>query len=86
MEVLGLTQHVLEPTHKLGNTLDVIYIERPETIKVIHTFIGGYVSDYKIVGIEIKLYKQLPRNITTRKRVEEFQPRKCCPTLQQNRI
>ena len=68
MKRLGLTQHVLEPTHKLGNTLDIIYTESLEINKVLYTFIGGYVSDHKIVGIEIKLRIQFPRNITTRKR------------------
>ena len=51
MEALGLTQHVLEPTHKLGNTLDIIYTECLEIIKVLHMFIGQYVSDHRIVGI-----------------------------------
>ena len=37
MEALGLIQHLLEPAHKLGNTLDVIYLESLETIKVLHT-------------------------------------------------
>ena len=59
---------MLEPTHKLGNTPDIIYTEGLETIKVLHTFIGAYVSDHKIVGIDIKLRKKLPRNITIRKR------------------
>ena len=51
MEALGLTQHVLEQTNKLGNTLDVIHTESIETIKVLHTFIGGHVSDLKIARI-----------------------------------
>ena len=68
METLGLTQHVLDPTHKLGNSLDIIYTESLETMKVLHEFIGGYASDHKLVGIEINLRKPLPINITTRKR------------------
>ena len=82
--ILTLTQHVLEPTHKLGNTLDVILTESLETIKVLHMFIGGYVSDHKKVWIEIKDWKQLPRNITHQEgRLQEFQPRNFCSTLQQ---
>ena len=87
MEALGLIQHVLEPTHKLGNTLDVIYTESLETIKVIYSFIGGYVSDHKIVGIEMKLRRQLPRNVTARKRdYKNFNIENLLNTSNNNRI
>ena len=28
MEALGLSQHIKKPTHRLGNTLDLIYTDR----------------------------------------------------------
>ena len=42
MEALELTQHVLEPTHKLGNTLDVIYTESIETKYCTHLWEDMY--------------------------------------------
>ena len=55
MEALGLKQHIIEPMHKLGNTLDLIYTESIEAIEVFHAFIGNYISGHKIVGIELQL-------------------------------
>ena len=55
MEALGIKQHIIEPTHKLGNTLDLIYTESIEAIDILLTFIGNYISDHRIVGIELQL-------------------------------
>ena len=60
MEALGLKQHIIKPVwvFKLGNTLDLIYTESIETIEVLHAFIGNYISEHRIVGIELQLKKQ----------------------------
>ena len=43
MEAMGLIQHIIEPTHQLGNTLDLINTESLEAVKVIHAFLGDYI-------------------------------------------
>ena len=52
MEAMGLIQHIIEPTHQLGNTLDFIYTESLETVKVLHAFLGDYISHHKLAVIE----------------------------------
>ena len=62
MEALGLVQHIDKPTHHLGNTLDHIYTESLDQLGVQHAFIGSYISNHRLVGIEInskKYSKQL---------------------------
>ena len=44
-EALGLTQHIEKPKHRLGNTLDLIYTESLDRVRVIHSFIGNFISD-----------------------------------------
>ena len=58
MEAMGLIQHIIEPTHQLGNTLDIIYTESLEAIKVVLAFLGDYISDHRLAGIELQLRKQ----------------------------
>ena len=57
MEALGLVQHIDKPTHQLGNTLDHIYTESLDQLGVQHAFIGPYLSDHRLVGIEINVKK-----------------------------
>ena len=59
MEALGLGQHIDKPTHQLGNTLDHIYTESLDQLEVQHAFIGPYLSDYRLVGIEINVRKHI---------------------------
>ena len=59
MEALGLQQHIDKPTHRLGNTLDLIYMESLDRVGVIHSFIGNFISDHRIIGIELKIKKNL---------------------------
>ena len=40
VEALGLQQHIDKPMHRLGNTLDLIYTESLDRVRVIHSFIG----------------------------------------------
>ena len=61
MEALGLTQHIEEPKHRLGNTLDLIYTESLDRVRVIHSFIGNFISDHRMAGIELEIKKQLEK-------------------------
>ena len=65
MEALGLMQHIEKPTHRLGNTLDLIYTESLDRVRVIHSFIGNFISDHRIIGIELKIKKQLEKHQST---------------------
>ena len=64
-EAVGLIQHIIEPMQKLGNTLDVIYTESLEVIKVLHAFLGDYTSHHRVAGIELQLRKQLEKSEST---------------------
>ena len=57
MEALGLTQHIGYATHQLGNTLDHIYTESIDALEVRHSFLGEFLSDHRLVGIEINKRK-----------------------------
>ena len=61
MEALGLVQHIDQQTHQLGNTLDLIYTESLEPIRICHTFTSSYISDHRLVGIELQMRKQQVR-------------------------
>ena len=52
MEALGLVQQVDQQTHQLGNTLDPVYTESLEPIKVYHVFTSTYISDHCLVQTE----------------------------------
>ena len=68
MEALGLLQHIDKPTHKFGNTLDLIYMESLDRIRVIHSFIGNFISDHRVVGIELEIRKQIEKPQSTKHR------------------
>ena len=55
MEALGLVQHIDQPTHQLGNTLDHIYTESIDTLGISHAFTSNYISDHRMVGIELNI-------------------------------
>ena len=57
MEALGLTQHISYATHQLGNTLDHIYTESIDALEVRHSFLGEFLSDHRLVGIEVNKEK-----------------------------
>ena len=54
--------------HKLRNTLDLIYMESINGVKVLHSFIGNFISDHRVVGIELEIRKQLEKHQSTRHR------------------
>ena len=68
MEVLRLQQHIDKPTHKFGNTLDLIYTESLGRVRVIHSFKGSFISDHKVVGVELEIRKQLEKCQSTKHR------------------
>ena len=78
MEALGLVQHINKPTHQLGNILDHIYTESLDQLGISHTFIGTYISDHRLVGIELNLKKhrtqpdRQPRRPFNKLTVENF--------------
>ena len=55
MEAMEIIQHIIEPTHQLENTLDFIYTESLEAIKVLHAFLGYYIFSHRLAGIELQL-------------------------------
>ena len=57
MTALGLIQHISQTTHNQGNTLDHIYTESIDMLGVRHSFIGEYLSDHRLVRIEINKKK-----------------------------
>ena len=58
MVALGLDQHVQELTHRLGNILDLVYMEISSEVQLVICSMGNYVSDHKMVICELKLHKQ----------------------------
>ena len=68
MEALGLQQHIDKPTHQLRNTLDLIYTESLYRIRVLHSFISNFISDHRVVGIELEIKKQLEKHQSTKHR------------------
>ena len=46
MEAVGLTQYVKFPTHKLGNTLDLVFAESTGCMNGINVVCGEFISDH----------------------------------------
>ena len=63
MADLGLQQHVQGPTHKMGNTLDLIFSQLEMQFKVTGTATHGFVSDHYMVSIELSLRKSAPPTV-----------------------
>ena len=57
MAALGLEQHIHSPTHKLGDTLDLIFIQLHSEVKVTNATTHGYISDHSMVSIDLQLHK-----------------------------
>ena len=60
MAALGLQQHVQGPTHKMGNTLDLIFSQLETWLTVTGTTTHGFVSDHCMVSVELSLKKPIP--------------------------
>ena len=59
MEALGLIHHIDKPTHQLGNMLHHIYTKSLDILEVKKAFISTYISDHRIVGMEVNMKKQI---------------------------
>ena len=57
MAALGLEQHICSPTHRLGNTLDLIFTQLHGKVKVTNATTHGYISDHCMVYIDLQLHK-----------------------------
>ena len=60
MAALGLQQHVQGPTHKMVNTLDLIFSQLETRLTVTGTATHGFVSDHCMVSVELSLKKPIP--------------------------
>ena len=60
MAALGLQQHVQGLTHKMGNTLDLIFSQLETQFTVTGTTTHSFVSDHCMVSIELSLKKLTP--------------------------
>ena len=84
IEAMGLYQHVGFPTHKSGNTLDLILSDIQQTMSVMTTALGPYLSDHRAVIATLNSkrlnptfsYKQVHRikDITQDQLTDEFNP------------
>ena len=52
MAALGLEQHIHSPTHRLGNTVDLIFTQLHGKVKVTNATTHGYISDDCMVSID----------------------------------
>ena len=62
-EAMGLYQHVTFPTHKAGNTLDLILSEISNSIRVSTTNQGPFISDHRAVICTLMAKKERPKEM-----------------------
>ena len=55
MVALGLVQHVTRPTHKCGNTLDLIFMENFSEIDIHSCILGNLLSDHYMINCRTSL-------------------------------
>ena len=60
MAALVLWQHIQGLTHKMGNTLDLIFSQLESRLTVTSTDTHGFVSDHCMVSVELLLKKPIP--------------------------
>ena len=72
MEALGLIQHVNIPTHRYGNTLDLVFTESTEHINISNIVPGEFLSDHCLVMWQTSITRAdlISKTITTRKMKE----------------
>ena len=58
MQTLGFKQNVTGPTHKQGNTLDLIFTKTNIKIQVTNCTMHGYMSEHSLVTIDTNLNKE----------------------------
>ena len=57
MIAFGFEQHLQDPMHRLGNTLDLIFTQLESEVKVTNTTKHGHISDHCMVSIDLHLHK-----------------------------
>ena len=57
MKAFGLEQHVQGPMHRLGSTLNLIFTQLENEVKVTNTTKHSYISDHCMVSIDLHLHK-----------------------------
>ena len=57
MSTLGFIQHVMTATHRLGNTLDVVFSSENSSVKVLQTVVSDMLSDHRFVLCELNIGK-----------------------------
>ena len=72
MEALGLIQHVNFPTHRHGNTLDLVFTESTKHINISNIIPGEFLSDHCLVKWQTSITRAdlISKTITTRKMKE----------------
>ena len=90
MEALGLEQHVKFPTHRCGNTLDLIFTEVGSGPTPAAPHRGPLLSDHHLVSLQLHHKKEIPsrkqvpvrkiNKLTTESLAMEFKPGSVCET------
>ena len=84
IEAMGLYQHVSFPTHRSGNTLDLIISEIQNPISINTTARGPFITDYCAIISTLSIKRQQPKRavkevrklhkVTTEDWIKEFNP------------
>ena len=61
IEAMGLYQHVTFPTHKQGNTLDLVISELGNMSKVMTTAPGPFITDHRVVISTLNVKSSQPK-------------------------
>ena len=64
IEAMGLYQHVSFPTHKSGNTLDLVISKIQSRVTIMTTALGPYITDHRAIISTINIKKVQPRRQT----------------------
>ena len=90
MEALGLEQHVKFPTHRCGNTMDLIFTEVCFSPTPAAPHRGPLLSDHHLVSLQLHHKKEIPsrkevpmrkiNKLTTESLAMEFKPGLVCET------
>ena len=78
MEALGLSQHVEHPTHRLGNTLDLIFTETNGNTQLDSIMEGPFFSDDSAVTFKLQFpIDDIMRSMITYRRMKNLKPELC---------
>ena len=63
IEALGLYQHVVFPTHRSGNILDLLISKIGEKVKVMTVNAGPYILDHGAIIATLNVKRVRPRQV-----------------------